>query len=76
MNNPLLTEAIGVYFINMDVGVHEQVVKNEDDSYTIFINAKLNRDSQMAAYHHALMHILNDDFNKTDVDSIEANAHV
>lgn len=32
---------------------HEMVVPNEDGSYTIFINAGLNRESQLKAYEHA-----------------------
>ena len=32
MNNPLLTEAIGVYLIDMDTAVEEQVNYNEDGS--------------------------------------------
>ncbi len=38
LNNPVLTEAIGVYFIDMDTSVHEEVHLNEDSSFTIFIN--------------------------------------
>ena len=33
------------------------VVPNEDGSYTIFINAGLNRESQLKAYEHAMKHI-------------------
>lgn len=33
---------------------HEMVVPNEDGSYTIFINAGLNRESQLKAYEHAM----------------------
>ena len=39
LNNPLLTEAIGVYFLYMDYLVEEQVIFNEDGSYSIFINS-------------------------------------
>lgn len=46
LNNPLLTEAIGVYFIDMDTSVHEEVHLNEDNSFTIFINSKLNAEAQ------------------------------
>ena len=35
MNNPLLTEAIGVYFLDMDTAVEEEVHPNEDGSFTI-----------------------------------------
>lgn len=71
MNNPLLTEAIGVYFIDMDTAVDEQIVFNEDGSYSIFINSRLNWERQMIAYQHALEHIMNDDFSKECADEIE-----
>lgn len=71
MNNPLLTEAIGVHFLDMDVKIEEQVICNSDGSFTIIINSRLNQERQMLAYQHALLHIANDDFNKNDADSIE-----
>lgn len=71
MNNPLLTEAIGVYFLDMDYLVEEQVIFNEDGSYSIFINSRLNHERQMLAYQHALTHIMNDDFSKEYADDIE-----
>jgi hypothetical protein len=71
MNNPLLTEAIGVYFLDMDSGIEEQVVSNSDGSFTIIINTRLNQEWQMLAYQHALLHIANDDFSKKDADSIK-----
>jgi hypothetical protein len=66
-----LTEAIGVYFLNMDTAVEEEVHPNEDGSFTIFINARLSNDRQMLAYRHALEHIMNDDFGKYCADDIE-----
>jgi len=71
LNNPLLTETIGVYFLDMDYLVDEQVVFNEDDSYSIFINSRLNHERQMLAYQHALEHIMNGDFSKECADDIE-----
>lgn len=71
MSNPLLTEDIGVYFLNMDTSVNEQVILNEDGSYSIFLNARLNRERQMNAYKHALEHILKDDFGRECADEIE-----
>ena len=68
MNNPLLTEDLGVYIIDMTPKVEEQVVFNEDGSYSIFINARLNQERQMLAYQHALMHIIKNDFEKYDAD--------
>ena len=71
LNNPVLTESIGVYFIDMDTSVHEEVHLNEDSSFTIFINSKLNAEAQMLAYQHAIEHIMNDDFSKESADDIE-----
>lgn len=51
------------------------VVQNEDGSYTILINAKLSQDGQLKAYQHALSHIYNEDFEKSDIQSIEFAAH-
>jgi len=51
------------------------VVQNEDDSYTILINAKLSQDEQLKAYQHALSHIKNGDFEKSDIQNIELQAH-
>ena len=74
-NNPLLTEAIGVYFLDMDVRIHEQVVYNEDGSFTILINSRIGNAAQMDAYRHAIAHIMNHDFEKSDADEIELLAH-
>lgn len=71
MNNPLLTEAIGVYFLDMDTLVEEQIVFNEDGSFSIFLNARLSWEWQMIAYQHAIKHIMNHDFHKELVDEIE-----
>lgn len=64
-------EKLGVHFMDMHCKVREQVVKNEDDSYTILINARLNCEQQMEAYQHALRHIMNNDFDKDNVNEIE-----
>lgn len=71
MNNPALTESIGVHFIDMASQVEEQVILNEDGSFSIFINARLNWERQMVAYQHAIRHIMEDDFNKNCADEIE-----
>lgn len=51
------------------------VVPNEDGSYTILINARLSQEGQLRAYQHAMKHIQNEDFEKSDVQSIEFKAH-
>lgn len=55
--------------------IKESVVKNEDDSYTIFIEASLSSSEQQKVFKHALEHILRDDFDKIDADSIEYESH-
>lgn len=54
---------------------HEMVTENSDGSYTIFINARLTYTRQLEAYQHAMKHINECDFQKTDVQTIEAIAH-
>ena len=55
--------------------VKETIVKNEDDSYTIFIDASLSSVEQRNAFKHAMKHIIGNDFDKEDADNIEYNAH-
>jgi hypothetical protein len=65
-----------VYIIGMDPLVHEQVVANSDDTYSIFINDCLAPEQRLKAYNHALNHIINGDFDgERDVDYIEHDAH-
>lgn len=66
---------INTQVIDMDNYVCEQVVANADDSYTIFINARLSHERQLLAYAHALRHIQNGDFEKNSADEIEEEAH-
>lgn len=54
---------------------NEMVCANEDDSYTILINARLSQEGRLRAYLHAMKHIFGNDFEKDNVQSIEATAH-
>ena len=54
---------------------NELVTQNEDGGYTILINSRLSSRGQMDAYRHAMRHIENRDFEKHDVQEIEADAH-
>ena len=67
--------SISYQVILMDMTVNEVVTENEDGSYTIFINSRLNYEMQMKAFLHAMKHITGDDFQKVDVQSIEYLAH-
>ena len=66
---------INVQILDMDTKVHEHLVKNNDDSYTIFLNARMSRENQIASYYHALKHIERNDYNMENVQEIEKNAH-
>lgn len=66
---------INTKLIDMDVLVGEQVIKNNDDSYTILLNARLSHERQLECYKHALLHINNDDFENDNADEIEFKTH-
>ena len=71
----LTTPDVNVRLIDFPGPGREMVVSNEDGSFTILINAKLTHESQEEAYRHAMRHIKAYDFQKTDVQAIEVNAH-
>lgn len=66
---------INVQILDMDTKVPEHLVKNNDDSYTIFLNARMSRENQIASYYHAIKHIERNDYNMENVQEIEKNAH-
>lgn len=68
-------QEINVQLLNMDTKIPEQLIKNDDDSYTVFLNARLSQESRVKSYYHALRHIANDDFEKEEVQIIEQKAH-
>lgn len=59
----------------MDVLVGEQVIKNKDDSYTILLNSRLSHERQLECYLHAINHIHSNDFEKSNSNIIELEAH-
>ena len=70
------SEDIFVELVDLkDSPAEEVVVQNEDGSYTVFINARIAYERQQEALEHAMRHIDNDDFNKEDIQQIEAIAH-
>ena len=64
-----------VVLIPLNRDVKECVVPNADDTFTVFLNENISDERRLEAYKHALKHILNNDFGKTDVQSIEQDAH-
>ena len=71
----MTTPVVNCNIINFPNSGNEMVIKNEDGTYTILINAKLSDQGRLKAYKHALRHIENDDFEKKHVQEIEASAH-
>lgn len=69
-------EDVYVYLIDrLPPKTHEMVCPNPDGTYTVLIDAKLSYSMQMESFNHAMKHIQNGDFEKCDVQEIEANAH-
>ena len=69
-------EHISVFLIDLPPLVRGFTVINNDDSYSIFINARLSHEMQHAAYDHEIAHIDNHDFDKIyKVDELELLRH-
>jgi Zn-dependent peptidase ImmA (M78 family) len=61
--------------VDLPCSIKGFTVKNPDDSFTIFINSKLNDEQQRDAYMHEFGHIVNGDFDKESADEIEMISH-
>lgn len=64
-----------VFFMD-GMTVNEAITENEDGSFTIFINSNLCDSKRLKAISHAIRHITGRDFEKADVQEIEASAHL
>ena len=71
-----MTPVVNCKIIDFPVKGKEMVMPNEDGSYTILINARLSDAGRMAAYVHAMKHIIGNDFEKNNVQEIESNVHI
>ena len=65
---------IYTYLIPLPDGINE-VVLPCFGGYTVYIDSRLSQEKQIRSYQHALGHIVNQDFEKTDVQKIEKDAH-
>lgn len=65
---------IYTYIVDLPDGVNE-IVCPCLNGYTVYIDDKLSPEGKRNAYKHALYHITNNDFEKTDVNAIELEAH-
>lgn len=50
-------------------------VRLKEDYPTIVLNSRLSYEAQRECYKHELWHLLNNDFEKYDINSVEAEAH-
>ena len=64
---------LNVHLMDLPEKVKETVAQNEDGSYSIFLNARHNYETQLKSYQHAIEHIKKNDFAKNNVQSIEAD---
>lgn len=71
----MTTQDVNVVLLDLPTKEKEAVTKNEDGSFTIIINSKLSYKGQLLAYKHAMKHIQDNDFQKYNVQAIEASAH-
>lgn len=69
-----MRDDVFVYPVNLPDGINEFVVPC-DQGYTVYIDARLDSFQFQRAYIHAVKHIENGDFEKTDVQQIEHDAH-
>ena len=65
---------VSVYLV--DLPVREMVVPSGPCSWTVYIDARLSYEGQREAYDHALRHIQRGDWERDDVQAIEAEAHI
>lgn len=65
---------IFVYLAPLPIGVNEAVMQCAD-GFTIYLADRLDQQHRIKAYRHALRHIKNDDWNRSNVQEIEAEAH-
>ena len=63
-----------VYLIDLPDRVDEMVTPCID-GYTVYLNARLTYAGRVRAYHHAMRHIERHDFEGSDVQEIEMEAH-
>ena len=71
-----MIEGINIGFLeHAPAGFHGMVVKNDDGFYTILLDPNDTYERRLQTVRHELEHILNDDFSKSDIQLIEAEAH-
>ena len=63
-------------FENLPTSIHAFTRENEDGSYTIVYNSRMDYETLCRAGKHEMRHIAGDDLDRDDsADSIEAEVH-
>ena len=63
-----------VYYVSLPPGVNEMVTPCPE-GYTAYIDESLDDSHKLRAYQHVIQHIKSNDFEKENVQQIEAEAH-
>lgn len=67
---------IHTHLLNMPTKVKATYSRNDDDSYSVFINARISESEQKEAYLHEVKHILNEDQAEyKTADELESETH-
>jgi len=65
---------IYVYVVDLPDKINEMVTPCEG-GYTVYINKKLSEYKALRAFHHAVGHVVYNDWEKSAVQTIEREAH-
>lgn len=60
---------------DMEIGIPEQVNKNDDGSYTVFLNTRYTHEKWIESMEHVFNHVRGNDWEKDCVQSIEVIRH-
>jgi hypothetical protein len=63
-----------IYYVELPAGINEALLKCVG-GYTLYLDPRQSKEGMRRSYEHALKHIQNDDFSKTDIQEIEYKAH-
>lgn len=66
-----MTDNIFTYLVRFPCRRTKEAVLPCLDGYTVYIDERLSHEEQVKAYRHALEHIYNGDFEKSDVSQVE-----
>lgn len=53
-------------YMDMPCTIHGFTVKEDTDSFDVYINSRLSHEAQLKAYEHEIAHIKNGDFERSD----------